>query len=175
MNKIYTKEFLPIGILLVFTIGSSIYILLNNYIFGLQQCIGLSMLLISTILYLTKPNIYRYFFGITLILGLFNLITFPVVNFTIKILFIPIQIIPLLALLVYTKIYRTKISNLFFKRREIDKLEEEAYYQKKTSFFKEKFSNLNDQEKEQKLNQDLVPEAKKALNEIKAKRIDLNN
>jgi len=28
---------------------------------------------------------------------------------------------------------------------------------------------------EQKLNQDLVPEAKKALNEIKAKRIDLNN
>lgn len=115
MNKIYTKEFLPIGILLVFTIGSSIYILLNNYIFGLQQCIGLSMLLISTILYLTKPNIYRYFFGITLILGLFNLITFPVVNFTIKILFIPIQIIPLLALLVYTKIYRTKISNLFFK------------------------------------------------------------
>ena len=170
MNKRNIKEFLPIGILSIIAIGSIIQILLTNYTFDYRQYIGLSLLLISGILFFTNQKIYRYVFGVTLILGTLNLIAFSTYIIGINFLFIPIQIIPFIVLIIYLILYRKQIVELFFRIIQKDEKEEQEYYQKKIDRFKIKFSDLTDREIENKINQDLVPEAKKALIEIKTER-----
>lgn len=170
MSKRTIKEFLPIGILLIISIGSIIQIMLTNYTCDYRHYIGLTLLLISGILFFINRKIYKYVFGITLIIGTFNLIAFSTYIIGINLIFIPIQIIPFIILILYSTIYRKQLIELYFRITQKDEKEEQEYFNIKKERFKRKFEDLNDGEIENKLNQDLVPEAKKALNEIKSER-----
>ena len=170
MSKRNIKEFSPLGIILIISIGSIIQVMVTNYTFDYRHYIGLTLLLISTILFFTNRKIYKYVFGITLIIGTFNLIAFSTYIIGINLIFIPIQIIPCAILIFYSIIYRKQLVELYFRITQKDEKEEQEYFNVKKESFKRKFADLNNSEIEKKLNQDLVPEAKKALNEIKSER-----
>ena len=170
VKKRNIKEFFPIGILSIIGFGSIIQVLLTNYTFDYRQYIGLSLLLISGIFFFTNRKVYKYFFGITLILGTLNFIAFSTYIIGINLIFIPIQIIPFVVLIIYSIIYINQIIELLVQLTQKSEKEEQEYYQRKLESFKMKFADLNDFEIDNKLNQDLVPEAKQALNEIKNER-----
>lgn len=100
------KEFLPIGILNVVGVVSIIRVLTSDYIFMEKQYVGLALLLISTFLFFINRKIYKYFTGITLILGLLGFVGFSVVEYTFGISIIQIQFIPFIVLLIYFYIFR---------------------------------------------------------------------
>src|SRR5690606_40972422 len=83
---------------------------------------------------------------------------------------IHIHIINFIILIIYLIIYKKQIDELYIKIKQKNEKKEQEYYKKKIDRFKIKFSDLTDQEIENKINQDLVPEAKKALIEIKSER-----
>ena len=160
------KEFLPLAILSIIGLVSVLQVLLTDYTFNYRQYIGLSLLMVCGIFFFTDSRLYKYFFGITLILGTLNLIAFSTYIFTFYFIFFPIQILPFIFLVVYLIKYRERISDLYFRSIQKSEEEEQEYYDRKLKRFKEKFSELSDPEIEDKLNQELVPEAKQALLEI---------
>ena len=160
------KEFTPFAILSIIGLFSVIQVLVTNYTFDYRQYIGLSLLTVSGIFFFTDRRLYRYFFGITLILGTLNLIAFSTYIFAFYFIFFPIQILPFIFLVVFFVKNRKRINDLFFRSIQKTEEEEQKYYDRKLKRFKEKFSELSDPEIEYKLNQELVPEARQALIEI---------
>ena len=170
MRKNHFTEFIPLGLLLIVGLGSTFQVWITDYVFDYRQYIGFTFLFISTILYYRNRNLYKYVFGLTLILGTFSLIAFSTYIIEIKLFFIPIQIIPFFSLIVFTIIYKKWIGDLFFGLVENTQDDEQALYQRKMARFKENFFNLSDDEIAGKLNQELLPEARKALEEIRSER-----
>jgi hypothetical protein len=170
MNTKQIKEFLPLGVLSLIGFASIIQVLLTNYIFDYRQYIGLSLLMVCGIFFFTNKKLYRYFLGITLILGTFNLIAFSTYIFAFFLIFFPLQILPFVVFILYLIIYRKRIFGLFFRSFQKSEEEEKEYYNRKLKRFKEKFAELTDAEIDYRLNQELVPEAKQALIEIKKNR-----
>ncbi len=160
------KEFTPFAILSIIGLFSVIQVLVTNYTFDYRQYIGLSLLTVSGIFFFTDRRLYRYFFGITLVLGVLNLIAFSTNIFVFYFIFFPIQILPFIFLVVFFVKNRKRINDLFFRSIQKTEEEEQKYYDRKLKRFKEKFSELSDPEIEYKLNQELVPEARQALIEI---------
>ena len=70
----------------------------TDYIFGYQQYIGLTLLGVSIILFFVNRRLYKYFYGITLILATVNLIGFTTTIRTIYFFGIEIQYLPLIVL-----------------------------------------------------------------------------
>lgn len=161
------KEFIPIGILDLIGIVSIIQVLTTNYVFTYRQYIGLSLLLICTLLFFKNRKIYKYLTAMTLIVGLTNIIGFSTSIITVGISIIQVQLIPLIVLFIYVYIFQTEIKKLIEKPESEqsnninDKLKER---------FKQKFEKLSDKEIESRLNQNLVPEAISALEEIQTER-----
>lgn len=160
------KEFTPFAILSIIGLFSVIQVLVTNYTFDYRQYIGLSLLTVCGIFFFTDRRLYRYFFGITLVLGALNLIAFSTNIFVFYFIFFPIQILPFIFLVVFFVKNRKRINDLFFQSIQKTEEEEQKYYDRKLKRFKEKFSELSDPEIEYKLNQELVPEARQALIEI---------
>jgi len=160
------KEFTPFAILSIIGLFSVIQVLVTNYTFDYRQYIGLLLLTVSGIFFFTDRRLYRYFFGITLVLGVLNLIAFSTNIFVFYFIFFPIQILPFIFLVVFFVKNRKRINDLFFRSIQKTEEEEQKYYDRKLKRFKEKFSELSDPEIEYKLNQELVPEARQALIEI---------
>lgn len=174
MKKQDLIEFIPLGLLSTFSIFSIIKVLTTDYIFNPHQFVGLTLLGISFLLFFLHRRTYRYLFGITLLLGTFNLIGFTAAITTIKFLSIPIQILIVPILLIFTWINKEKIESKLkslFGATEED-LKSEA--NSKVERFKKKFENLSDEEIERRLNQKLVPEATEALKQIHQQRIITN-
>jgi len=106
------KEFIPIGILDLIGIISIIQVLTTDYTFNYRQYIGLSLILICTILFFANRKIYKYLTAVTLIVGLTSIISFSTSIITFGISIIQVQLIPLIVLLIYIYIFRTEIKKL---------------------------------------------------------------
>ena len=106
MRKNHFTEFIPLGLLLIVGLGSTFQVWITDYVFDYRQYIGLTFLFISTILYYRNRDLYKYVFGLTLILGTFSLIAFSTYIIEIKLFFVPIQIIPFFILIVFGIIYK---------------------------------------------------------------------
>ena len=160
------KEFIPIGILDLIGIISIIQVLTTDYTFNYRQYIGLSLILICTILFFANRKIYKYLTAVTLIVGLTSIISFSTSIITFGISIIQVQLIPLIVLLIYIYIFRTEIKKLL----ETTENEKQNNTEKLKERFKQKFEKLTDKEIESRLNQNLVPKAIKALEEIQTER-----
>lgn len=175
MKKEDLIEFIPIGMLTLISLYSIIKVTTTDYIFNGQQYIGLTLLGVSLILFFTNRRTYKYIFGITILFGLFNLIGFTTSIVTMNFLFIPIQLIIIPILLLFTWINQKQIKP---KVQSILGTSEEqivAESNSKILGFKKKFKNLSDEEIEKRLNQNLVPEAHEALKQIQLNRIEIKN
>ncbi|MCB0541220.1 MAG: hypothetical protein H6571_16585 [Lewinellaceae bacterium] len=170
MKKEEFIEAIPLIILTIIGIYSIIEVITSEYIFGIQQHVGLTLLGISIILFFANKRIYKYIFGITLLLGLVNLIGFTTSILTMNFFGLPIQILMIPLIAVYTWVnkeeIKPKIQNLLGNSNEQIKLESNS----KINGFKRRFEKLSDNEIESKLNQNLVSEAIEALKQIKKER-----
>ncbi len=161
------KEFLPIGILNIIGIYSIFQVITTNYIFTYKQYIGLSLLLVCTVLFFINRKVYKYLIALTLVGGLTGLIAFSITLITFQISIIQIQLIPFIVLLIYMYIFRFEIRQLF-KKTEAEKQNNGENLKNK---FRHNFKKLSDAEIDRKLSENLVPEAIQALEEIKSERI----
>ena len=168
-------EFIPIGTLTIISLYSIFEVITTDYIFNGQQYIGLALLGVSLILFFTNRKTYKYIFGVTILLGLFNLIGFTTSFVTMNFLFIPIQLIVIPILLIFTWINQEQIKP---KVQSILGTTEEQILSEsnsKISSFRKRFEKLSNEEIEIRLNQKLMPEALEALKQIQQERIEIND
>jgi signal transduction histidine kinase len=157
-------------VLSIVSIISIIMGLISKWVFSYPFWIGLSLLLICFILYYQKSKYFKSYFGIILILGIFKLIQFVSFKLTVRFGLLPFEVIPTLFFLLFIFLNRSRVLDIiqdWFTTSDKDK--EKSSISKYESFKKD-FQNLSDTEIEYRLNQVLVPEAKKALVEIKEER-----
>jgi len=116
MKNRYLVELIPLTILTIVGVYSVIEVITTDYIFGTQQYLGLALLGISLILFFINRRIYKYVFGLTLLIGLLNLVAFSTTVITMSFLGLPIQILllPLIAIFIWiNKVeINSKIQNL---------------------------------------------------------------
>lgn len=163
-------EVIPIAILTVIGLYSIIKVTTSEYILGSAQYIGLTMLGISIALYFINRRAYKYFFGITLLLGLANLIAFTVSITTLSIPGIQIQLLPLPFIGLFYWIHREDIIPMTRGLLENKEVSTEARNTSKVNKFKTVFKGLSNNEIEARLKKGLVPEAVEALKSIQADR-----
>ena len=151
-------------------IYSVVEVFSTDYIIGYQQYIGLTLLGVSIILFFVNRRLYKYFYGITLILATVNLIGFTTTIRTIYFFGIEIQYLPLIVLLIFTVIYRESIKPKI--KEWVGKSEKQLVSERKAKMngFKQRFNKLTDDQIEKMLDEELVPEAIEALNQIKNER-----
>lgn len=157
-------------LLSIVSIISIIISLISKWVFSYSFWIGLSLLMICFILYYQRPNKLKYFFGIILILGVFNLIQFVPFGFSIQLGLIKFEVVSTLFFILFLYLNRSRVLDLFQDWFTTSDDEKAINSNSKYESFKKYFKNLSDLEIEYRLNQVLVPEAKKALAEIKDER-----
>jgi len=164
------KNLILLILLSLVSIISIIIGLASNWVFSYNLWIGLCLLIICFILYYQKHKRFKSFFGIILILGVFNVIQFVPFGFRIYFILIPFELIPTFFLLIFIYLNKSRVLDLIQDWFTTSDEEKEKSSLSKYASFKKDFQNLSDKEIENRLNQALVPEAKKALLEIKKER-----
>lgn len=160
-----------LALISVVSIISIIVGLASNWVFSYILWIGLCLLTICFILYYQKHKKFKCFFGIILILGVFNIIQFVPFGFRINFILIPFEVLPTFFLLIFIFLNKNRVIDLIQDWFTTSDEEKEKRSLSKYASFKKDFQNLSDKEIENRLNQVLVPEARKALIEIKDERI----
>jgi hypothetical protein len=144
--------------------------LASNWAFGYKLYIGLSLLGSCFVLYFLNLQRFKSFFGILLILGVFNIIQFVPFGFGIYFILFPFEVLPTFFLLLFIYINKSQVLDLiqdWFTTSEEEKIKSSN---SKYESFKNDFQKLSDSEIENRLNQNIVSEARKALMEIKEER-----
>lgn len=152
------------------TLATIVDDLVSKYYFGLQFWIGISLLGICILSYFLKLKKFKFVFGILLILGVFRIVKFASSSFYIILFYIPFEIIPIVFLLIFIYINKSRILDLLQYQFATTKEEMDRSRVSKYENFKKGFECLSDKEIENRLNQVLVPEARKALIEIQEER-----
>ncbi len=177
MGKYKTIESKIILTIWLLCIVTYVLALLNNFILQISNYLGLLGLIVVTIISYYKTELTTKSLFILLILGLFNIFSFIYfIDFAFVFRFLSIvspgiqgYSLILLIILLYNK--REKLSNIYDKKfgQTSEEIDKEKLNSKNN--FKQKFSQLTNEEIEKKLQQDLLPEAILALNELKEERI----
>ena len=146
MEKRYLIEALPLGILTIIGIYSIIEVSTTDYLFDTQQHIGLTLLFVSIFLFIASRKFYKYIFGLTLILGVINVVGFTTSITVISIMGIPFQIIvvPIIALFIW--INSDEIMPKIQKLRQVDKNQIRKERNSQINGFIRRFEKLSDSE-----------------------------
>lgn len=144
--------------------------LMSKTVFNFSFWIGIVFLIIGLILYYQKSNYFKSFFGIILILGISKLIQFVPFQLTVSFGLLPFEVIPTLFFLLFIFLNRSRVLDIIQDWFTTSDEYKEKNSISKYESFKKDFQNLSDTEIENRLNQVLVPEARKALMEIKEER-----
>ncbi|MCH2236183.1 MAG: hypothetical protein MK078_18265 [Crocinitomicaceae bacterium] len=176
MNELKKTENLILLLLWILSASTFTTALLNNYNLFISDYIGIAGLLVVTTIFIFKPEKKIEALLFLLIIGTFNVASFVyffnvVFTFGFGTLVSPgIQIVSLIfftVLFLKRKNKMTKIVRYFLGTTEEDKLQ--AFEQRKNNF-KERFKDLSEQEINTRLANDLQPEAKQALIELKKEK-----
>ncbi len=176
MEKFKKTEIIILAILWTMSLSTYSIALLNNYVLYTSDYLGLAGLTIVTLIAYFKPEKSFQSVLVLLLLGLFNLLSFAfffniVMTFGFSVLMTPgIQLISLALLTVLVIKKRNEVGQFYRETFGQTEEEKEKARQSAQNRFKMKFEQLSDREIEIKLQQDLVPEAISALNEIKKER-----
>ncbi len=150
-------------ILLIISLISLVLGFYYQWHFEIRFYIGLSALVFTILAYLRIKRIANYLFGIVLLLGLLDLFHFVPFSIGINFFQLKINLIPIVFFLIFCLLNRQKINE---KIRNFNEPSDSEEFNRKSSqieFFKIKFQNLSETEIDQKLKEDLVPEAMEAL------------
>ncbi|MGQ1786775.1 hypothetical protein [Saccharicrinis sp. GN24d3] len=176
MEKLKNIENIILLILWTISLTTFPIALLNDYSLFPSDYFGfVGLVVVSTFSYL-KPTKSFEALLVLLLLGLFNLLSFAyfinmVMTFGISIFVTPgIQLISLVFLIVLVAKRRNKTRLFYLKIFGLTEEDKEQSRKSSQNFFKRKFENLTDIEIENRLQEDLVPEAIEALVEIKEER-----
>ncbi|TPN86048.1 hypothetical protein [Aquimarina algicola] len=107
------KEIIPILIsilLLLYSIGIT---LLTNYVLNYKHYLGISLIGISTILYFKNKKLFAYIFGLTLVLGITNLIDIYYSNIIFSIGPINFNPIFLALLIIFLALNKEQLNEMF--------------------------------------------------------------
>lgn len=166
----HNYNFYTLVLLATVSIVSVITGLASKWALSYTFWIGMSLLLICFILYYKKNKNFKIYFGIILILGVFKLIQFVPFQATVRFGFLPFEVIPTLFFLLFLFINRSRVLDIiqdWFTTSDEEKAKNSI---SKYESFKKNFQDLSDTKIENRLNDVLVPEARKALMEIKEER-----
>ena len=176
MEKFKKTEIIILAILWVMSLITFSIALLNNYVLYTSDYVGMIGLAIVTSIAYFKPEKSLQSVLILLFLGLFNLLSFAyffniVLTIGFSELVTPeIQLISFVFLIILIVRKRDEIGQLYRSTFVPSEEEKEKIRQSSQNQFKRKFEQLSDKDIENKLQQDLVPEAISALNQIKEER-----
>lgn len=171
MKKQDLIEFIPIILLLFFTLEKTLSQLTILNDLSYQYQIGLGMLVCSIVLFFLHKRIYRYVMAFTLVFITISIIDLPKkIDIGISIAVLKIQIIPLAITGVFAWIHKEKVVPTL--RQLVGKSDEilASETRLRVDHFKEKFEHLSNAEIKEKLSENLVPEAKQALKELKEEK-----
>lgn len=155
------------SILLIITLISLLLGFYFQWNFEIRFYIGLFLLIFTILAYLKIKGAANYMFGIILMLGLFDLIHFVPFSIGINFFQLKINLIPIVFFLIFCLLNRQKINEKIRNLNELSDSEEFNRKNNQIDFFKNKFQNLSETEIDQKLKEDLVPEAIEALKILK--------
>lgn len=167
----HNKNFYLLVLLSIGSIISLIVGLESNWVFSYKLWVGLCLLIICLISWFLKVKKFKSFFGIMLILGVLNIIQFVPFEYAIQLGFIKFEAIPTVFLLLIIYLNKSRVLDIIQDWYTISDEEKEKSSHSKYLSFRNDFQNLSDIEIENRLNQVLAPEARKALIEIKDERI----
>jgi len=174
--KLKNTEYIILAILWISLLTTYLIALFNGYNLFVSNYIGLFALTVATVFSLLKPKLVFESILFLLIIGLFNLASYLyffniVMTFGFSGIVTPgIQLFSLILLCVLVFRERDKSKAIYkklFRQTNEDKLQSKIISQ---NHFKLKFEKLSDKEIENKLKQDLVPEAIFALKQIREER-----
>ena len=157
------------SILLIITLISLLLGFYFQWNFEIRFYIGLFLLIFTILAYLKIKGAANYMFGIILMLGLFDLIHLVPFSIGINFFQLKINLIPIVFFLIFCLLNRQKINEKIRNLNELSDSEEFNRKNNQIDFFKNKFQNLSETEIDQKLKEDLVPEAIEALKILKNK------
>jgi hypothetical protein len=156
------KDIIPLIIAIVLMIGSIITTFLTDYILNVQQYIGFVLIVLSTIIYFKRKELYFHIFGTTLIMGTLGLTDFFVMTFGIRIGIFQINPLILIILIIFLIQNKNRIlpSNDSQRNDEPDN--------NRIDTFREKFKNKSEHELTQIMdsNSPYVEEARIAAKSI---------
>ena len=165
IRNLYLLIALSITSILCLTYG-----VFEKLVFNYKLYLGLSTIVFCYILYLKTSKYFKYIFGLTLLFGIFNVISFVPFSMNFGLGFLKLELIPLMFSIVFFLINRSRILDLVQNFNFISDEEQSADSQTKFEKFKIEFNKRSDIEIENRLKYNLTLEAKKALLEIKKER-----
>ena len=127
---------------------------------------GLFLLGITLIAYFLAFKKFKWGFGVLLLFGVFNAIQFTPFKLGIQFYLLEIQVIPTIFLLSFFYLNKSRVLDIIQDFFTTSNKEQEINTTSRMNSYKKHFQNLSEKEIENKLNQDIVPEAKNALVEI---------
>ncbi|WP_299157077.1 hypothetical protein [uncultured Tenacibaculum sp.] len=148
MNKLQTKEFIPIGISIVLVLISIGNVLITNTVLNKAHYFGFILLLLSSILFFRNKYLYRYLFGSTILLGFIGLINFFYLTITVGFGVFQVNLLYLILLLLFITTDELILEKLFPKQQlgnETNKTNQKEL-EKKVNSFKQQFQNKTESE-----------------------------
>lgn len=148
MIKTIVKDIIPLLISIILLIISIGITLFTDYVLNYKHYVGIGLVGISSILYFKNKKLYVYLFGLTLILGIANLIDIYYSNIVFGIG--PIKFNPIfLTLLIIFLALNKQLLNQIFPEKEMtekDLAEQSAEKEKLIMIFERKFESKTESE-----------------------------
>jgi len=169
------KEFLPLTILGFVQIISWVFVIFTNFKFVNYFIVSLPILVILYILFFVRRDLFKVVYGIVLLISTFGLFEFSIIDAKFQVSFLPpIRLFSFVFLIWYILLYKRKLLELLWSFNTTSLEDDRQKYLKKVDSFRRKFRELSDYELEKKKDQELVDEARQALNLVLKERFEKN-
>ena len=170
MRKTIGKDIIPLLISVILVVISIGITLFADYTLNYKHYAGIGLIGISSLLYFKNKKLFVYFFGLTLILGIFNLIDIYYSNIIFGIGSIKFNPIFLTLFIVFLALNKELLNKIFPEKKltEKDLAEKNAEKENRIRNYEQKFQSKSESElkKIADLNSGYVEEAKIASENI---------
>jgi len=131
MRKIIGKDIIPLLISIILLIISIGITLFTDYTLNYKHYVGIGLIGISTLLYFKNKRLFVYIFGLTLILGIVNLIDIYYSNIIFGIGPIKFNPIFLTLLIIFLPLNKDLLNKMFPKKELAENIKLIKHYEQK--------------------------------------------
>ena len=148
MKKTIGKDIIPILISVIILIISIGITLFTEYVLNYKHYVGIALVGISSVLYFKNKKLYVYIFGLTLIVGIINLIDIYYLNVSFGIGTIKFNPIFLTLLIIFLALNKELLNKLFPAKKltENDLAEKDAENENLIKNYELKFQSKTESE-----------------------------
>jgi Na+-transporting methylmalonyl-CoA/oxaloacetate decarboxylase gamma subunit len=148
MKKHIAKDFIPLLIAIILVLISIGIAVFSPTALNYRHYIGISLVLISTILYFKNKKLYAYVFGLTLLIGTTSLIDIFFMTFGITIVFFRFNPLFLILLIIFLAFNKNLIDKLFPEKKptEINVADKIAEKEKRIRNYELKYQSKSEME-----------------------------